>query len=36
VRDGASEIALSPEEEEAVRLALAGEVQEAPRGVPQD
>jgi hypothetical protein len=35
VRDGASEIALSPEEEEAVRLALAGEVQEAPRGVPE-
>jgi hypothetical protein len=35
VRDGAAEIALSPEEEEAVRLALAGEVQEAPRGVPE-
>ena len=35
VRDGASELALSPEEEEAVRLALAGEVQEAPRGVPE-
>ncbi len=36
VRDGAAEIQLSPEEEEAVRLALAGEVQEAPRGVSQD
>jgi hypothetical protein len=33
VRDGASDIELSPEEGEAVRLALAGEVQEAPRGV---
>jgi Protein of unknown function (DUF4446) len=33
VRDGEAELALSPEEEEAVRLALAGEVQEAPRGV---
>jgi hypothetical protein len=33
VRDGQADIALSPEEEEAVRLALAGEVQEAPRGV---
>jgi hypothetical protein len=33
VRDGEAEIELSPEEEEAVRLALAGEVQEAPRGV---
>ncbi len=33
VRDGEAEIALSPEEEEAVRLALAGEAQEAPRGV---
>lgn len=33
VRDGEAEIALSPEEEEAVRLALAGELQEAPRGV---
>ncbi len=33
VRDGEAEITLSPEEEEAVRLALAGEVQEAPRGV---
>jgi hypothetical protein len=31
VRDGTSELELSPEEEEAVRLALAGEVQEAPR-----
>jgi hypothetical protein len=31
VRDGQSELELSPEEEEAVRLALAGEVQEAPR-----
>jgi len=31
VRDGAAEIELSPEEAEAVRLALAGEVQEAPR-----
>jgi hypothetical protein len=30
VRDGAADVALSPEEEEAVRLALAGEVQEAP------
>ena len=30
VRDGEAEIALSPEEEEAVRLALAGELQEAP------
>ena len=36
VREGAAEIELSPEEQEAVRLALAGEVQEAPRGVPQD
>jgi hypothetical protein len=33
VRDGEAEIALSPEEQEAVRLALAGETQEAPRGV---
>jgi hypothetical protein len=33
VRDGEAEIVLSPEEEEAVRLALAGELQEAPRGV---
>jgi hypothetical protein len=33
VRDGAADIELSPEEQEAVRLALAGEVQEAPRGV---
>lgn len=32
VREGTSEIALSPEEEEAVRLALAGELQQAPRG----
>jgi hypothetical protein len=32
VRDGAADIELSPEEEEALRLALAGEVQEAPRG----
>ena len=31
VRDGQSELELSPEEEEAMRLALAGEVQEAPR-----
>ena len=31
VRDGQSELELSPEEAEAVRLALAGEVQEAPR-----
>ena len=31
VRDGQAELELSPEEEEAVRLALAGEVQEAPR-----
>ena len=30
VRDGEAEIALSPEEEEAVRLALAGELQETP------
>jgi hypothetical protein len=30
VRDGEAEIALSPEEEEAVRLALAGELQEIP------
>jgi hypothetical protein len=36
VREGSAEIELSPEEQEAVRLALAGEVQEAPRGVPQD
>jgi hypothetical protein len=36
VRDGESELELSPEEQEAVRLALSGEVQEAPRGVPQD
>jgi hypothetical protein len=35
VRDGAAEIALSPEEEEAVRLALAGELQEPPRGVDE-
>jgi hypothetical protein len=34
VREGQSELELSPEEEEAVRLALAGEVQEAPRGAP--
>jgi len=33
VREGEAEFELSPEEEEAVRLALAGEVQEAPRGV---
>lgn len=33
VREGAAEIELSPEEQEAVRLALAGELQEAPRGV---
>jgi len=33
VRDGEADIELSPEEQEAVRLALAGEVQEAPRGV---
>jgi hypothetical protein len=33
LHDGEPEIALSPEEEEAVRLALAGEIQEAPRGV---
>jgi hypothetical protein len=31
VREGESEIELSPEEAEAVRLAIAGEVQEAPR-----
>jgi hypothetical protein len=31
VREGATEIELSPEEAEAVRMALAGEVQEAPR-----
>jgi hypothetical protein len=31
VRDGTAEIELSPEEAEAVRMALAGEVQEAPR-----
>ena len=31
VRNGETEIELSPEEAEAVRLALAGEVQEAPR-----
>lgn len=30
VRDGEAEIALSPEEEEAVRLALAAELQETP------
>jgi hypothetical protein len=30
VRDGRGELELSPEEEEAVRLALAGDVQEAP------
>lgn len=30
VRDGAGEIELSPEEAEAVRMALAGEVQEHP------
>ena len=30
VRDGQAELELSPEEAEAVRLALAGEVQEAP------
>jgi hypothetical protein len=30
VRDGQAEIELSPEEAEAMRLALAGEVQEAP------
>ena len=30
VRDGVGELELSPEEAEAVRLALAGEVQEAP------
>jgi hypothetical protein len=33
VHEGEGDVALSPEEEEAVRLALAGEVQEAPRGV---
>ncbi|HEY8638375.1 MAG TPA: DUF4446 family protein [Solirubrobacteraceae bacterium] len=32
VRDGKAEIGLSPEEEEAVRLALAGELQEPLRG----
>ena len=31
VRRGEAELQLSPEEEEAVRMALAGEVQEAPR-----
>ncbi len=31
VRDGTADVALSPEEEEAVRLALAGEVQEVPQ-----
>ena len=31
VREGEAEIELSPEEAEAVRMALAGEVQEAPR-----
>jgi hypothetical protein len=31
VRDGRGELELSPEEEEAVRLALAGGMQEAPR-----
>jgi hypothetical protein len=31
VRDGQAELELSPEEAEAMRLALAGEVQEAPR-----
>jgi hypothetical protein len=31
VRDRQSELELSPEEAEAMRLALAGEVQEAPR-----
>jgi Protein of unknown function (DUF4446) len=31
VRDGQAELELSPEEAEAIRLALAGEVQEAPR-----
>jgi len=30
VREGATEIELSPEEAEAMRLALAGELQEAP------
>jgi hypothetical protein len=30
VRDGQAELELSPEEAEAMRLALAGEVQEAP------
>ena len=34
VRNGETEIELSPEEAEAMRLALAGEVQEAPRGAP--
>lgn len=33
VREGEADIELSPEEQEAVRLALAGEVQEAPKGV---
>jgi hypothetical protein len=32
VREGVGDVALSPEEQEAVRLALAGEVQEAPPG----
>jgi hypothetical protein len=36
VREGAAEIELSPEEQEAVRLALAGEVQEGQRGVSLD
>jgi len=31
VREGQAELELSPEEAEAMRLALAGEVQEAPR-----
>jgi len=31
VREGQAELELSPEEAEAIRLALAGEVQEAPR-----
>jgi Protein of unknown function (DUF4446) len=31
VRDGQAELELSPEEAEAMRMALAGEVQEAPR-----
>jgi hypothetical protein len=33
VREGTADVDLSPEEEEAVRLALAGELQEAPPGI---